>query len=86
MVAATVLNVPVFVGAVLMAGLGLTWDEGPWWAWVKAIPFALLMLAVPAALLAGFLWLVRRLLAGKPSLWLSGGLALIGGSIWFGVY
>ena len=86
LVVAIVLNVPVLMWAFLMVGLGLTMDDGPWWSWVRAIPFALLILAVPATLLAAFLWLVRRLLAGRPSLLLSGALALVGGSVWWGVF
>jgi hypothetical protein len=80
LVVAVVVNVPIVLWALLMAVLGLTLNDGPWWSWVKAVPFALMMLMIPAALLVAFLWLARRLSSGRPSLLFSGALILVGGA------
>lgn len=80
---AVVLNAPLFLWALVMAVLGLTLNDGPWWIWVAAAAFALVVLMIPVTLVVAFLWLWRRLQDGKPSLLLSGALALVGGSACF---
>lgn len=86
LVVAIVVNVPIVLWALLVATLGLTLNDDPWWSWVRSVPFALMMLMIPAALLVAFLWLWRRLQDGKPSLLLSGALALVGGAVCFAVF
>lgn len=85
LVVAIVVNVPIVLWALLMATLGLTLNDGPWWSWVRSVPFALMMLMIPAALLVAFLWLARRLSSGKPSLLVSGALILVGGAVCAGL-